>query len=123
MEITNKQFFSHYIFHPLSKGLSSSDKARALASSIALGIFTLGICHLVCAIKYRNRTFQKEKQPDRAIARVNQATLGRAEAPQPRQAQVINPVMRAAEAQPRQAQVINPVMRAVEALPPREVIN
>lgn len=45
MRIDN--LFSVYILHPFSRELNASEKVIALVTSIALGIFTLGIAHLV----------------------------------------------------------------------------
>jgi hypothetical protein len=47
-------FFHYFILHPKSKMLDERDQFKAKVSSIALGVLTLGICHLVCAIAFRN---------------------------------------------------------------------
>lgn len=75
INIFSKQFFSNYIFHPHSKELTKLDQRKALATSIFLGIFTLGICHIVCLIKYRNQKFTLIKEEDSPTAqKVNQET-------------------------------------------------
>ena len=66
MKICSKEYFSNYIFHPRADELSPKEKRKALTYSIGFGVLTLGICHLVCAIKYRNRKYSiqtKEKTP------------------------------------------------------------
>lgn len=55
MRIFSKPFFTNYIVHPLSKDLTRGDRAKALISSIAIGILTLGVCQAVCAVKFHNR--------------------------------------------------------------------
>ncbi|MFV0339550.1 MAG: hypothetical protein ACK5MA_02810 [Parachlamydiaceae bacterium] len=58
LHIFSKPFFENYIIHPLSKDLTKGERAKALISSIAIGIFSLGICQAVCAIKFHNRRTQ-----------------------------------------------------------------
>lgn len=58
LRIISEQFFSNYIFHPCAKDLSLKDQRKALINSIFFAIFTLGVCHFVCLIKYHNRTFK-----------------------------------------------------------------
>lgn len=58
LSVVSRKFFSNYIFRPDAPELSREDKRKALISSIFLGIFTLGICHLICLIKYRNHVFK-----------------------------------------------------------------
>lgn len=55
MRIFSKPFFTNYIVHPLSKDLTRGERVKALISSIAIGIFSLGICQAVSAIKFHNR--------------------------------------------------------------------
>lgn len=74
LKIISKQFFSNYIFHPNAKELSSEDQRKALISSIFLGIFTLGICHLVCLIKYRNRIFKLAEIENLSTQKIQTAT-------------------------------------------------
>ncbi|MBN9376827.1 MAG: hypothetical protein BGO14_01510 [Chlamydiales bacterium 38-26] len=50
MKLTVQSFFSRLIFHPM-EAETKKDKSKALVASIACGIFTLGICHAVCAVK------------------------------------------------------------------------
>lgn len=57
LNISSREFLSNYIFHPLSSDLTKRDKIKALVSSVALGIITLGILHIVCLIKYRNHIY------------------------------------------------------------------
>jgi hypothetical protein len=55
--ICSKEFFSYYMFHPLSEDLSIVDKIKACVASIFIGIFTLGTVHLYCFYKFRNQSF------------------------------------------------------------------
>lgn len=48
--LTLSSFFSRYILHPLSTDLSRKEKIEAIVSSVALGILTMGIAHVVCAL-------------------------------------------------------------------------
>lgn len=57
LKICSKEFFSNYIFHTQAKELPKKERNKALLSSLCFGIFTFGIFHAVCAIKYRNRKF------------------------------------------------------------------
>ena len=50
MKLTLESFFSQLILHPW-EAETNKDKKNALVASIACGIFTLGICHAVCAVK------------------------------------------------------------------------
>jgi hypothetical protein len=62
LHILSKPFFSNYIIHPRSKDLSHHDRKKALIASIAFGVFTLGFCHLICGLAFRNKrvTLQKD---------------------------------------------------------------
>src|SRR5262245_18790671 len=60
MKITAKNFFCEFINNPFSKKLSGGQKAGAFFASVILGIFTLGIPHLVCYAKsLKNRKVTK----------------------------------------------------------------
>lgn len=59
MRILSRPFFTNYIVHPLSKDLTRGERAKALISSIAIGIFSLGIAQAVCAVKFHNRRTQQ----------------------------------------------------------------
>lgn len=50
MRLTFENFFSHLIFYPCEAD-TKIDRAIALVASIACGIFSIGICHAVCAIR------------------------------------------------------------------------
>lgn len=55
MKLELIEFFKYFIIHPDSDLLDNkTDRVTALISSIALGIFTLGLCHLVCAVAFRS---------------------------------------------------------------------
>ena len=49
MQLSFENFFSHLILYPFEAN-SKKDKTIALVASIACGIFSLGICHGLCAI-------------------------------------------------------------------------
>lgn len=53
--ISFKQYFSKYLNDPLSKELEKGQKIFALVSSVAIGIFSLGIVHLSCYLYFKNR--------------------------------------------------------------------
>lgn len=55
LQIFSKPFFTNYIVHPRADELTSHDRKKALAASIALGVLTLGICHLVCGLAFRKK--------------------------------------------------------------------
>ena len=55
LHILSKPFFTKYIIHPRSNDLSHHDRKKALIASIAFGVFTLGFCHLVCGLAFRNK--------------------------------------------------------------------
>ena len=61
MELTVSSFFKYYIFHPMEQK-KRSDRLIALTSSIALGVLTLGVSHLIVytAIYQKNFTVVKE---------------------------------------------------------------
>lgn len=65
LKIFSKQFFSNYIFHPLSNDLSKNDKRKALISSICLGVLTLGLSFAACAIKFRHRKYTLENRDNK----------------------------------------------------------
>lgn len=50
MQIFSEKFFFHYMFDPYSKELTKEEQKRALITSIAIAILTLGIVHLVCGV-------------------------------------------------------------------------
>ncbi|MFV0340516.1 MAG: hypothetical protein ACK5MA_07850 [Parachlamydiaceae bacterium] len=55
LHILSKPFFSKYIIHPRSNDLNRHDRKKALIVSIAIGVFTLGFCHLICSLAFRNK--------------------------------------------------------------------
>lgn len=59
MKLTPKNFFTQLIFHPL-KADTKKAKVMALATSILCGVFSLGICHLVCGLR-NSITFRSSK--------------------------------------------------------------
>lgn len=52
LSISNFFDGSYFILDPLSKDLSTTDRAIATAASVVLGIASLGIAHLVCGYRY-----------------------------------------------------------------------
>lgn len=56
MKLTSANFFSYYVLHPMSPSLTGKEQRVALAASIALGVLTLGLYHIVCALV--NYTFK-----------------------------------------------------------------
>ncbi len=50
VRLTLQNFFSYLIFHPFEAD-TKKDRAAALIASIACGVFSIGICHAVCAIR------------------------------------------------------------------------
>ena len=54
MKLDNTNFFKYFIFHPSSEMLDKGDRVKALVRSVMLGIFTLGLCHVVCALAFRS---------------------------------------------------------------------
>ncbi len=83
MKLTLKTFFSDLIFHP-SQADTKRDKAISLIATIACGVFSLGICHLVCAIKrYCFTSKQKDQlnEQDKKILKVRDAKLKNEEMP------------------------------------------
>ena len=76
MKLTSQNFFSHLIFHPFDTS-KKSDQAIALVASIACGIFSLGICHAVCAIRQcvKHRPSHQTNAQDRKISEVKNSTL------------------------------------------------
>lgn len=63
LKIFSKPFFTNYIVHPRSDDLSKQDKRKALISSIAIGIFTLGICHAISAITFHGKRVKIPAKP------------------------------------------------------------
>ena len=80
MRLTGENFISHLIFHPFDAE-TKSDKMLALAASIACGIFSLGICHIACAIRnWRHRPPEDATSQDNKIASVVDPILGTTDA-------------------------------------------
>lgn len=74
MQLNLNTFFSHYILHPL-EAPTPKQKALALVSSITLGILTLGIIHITCALCQRKITPKPSDQNTIKTERVFQNTL------------------------------------------------
>jgi hypothetical protein len=49
----NRDNFSYYVLNPFASSLTKQDRSAALAASIALGVFTVGLFHLVTFIIHR----------------------------------------------------------------------
>ncbi len=82
MHLNAIDFFKYFLIHPDSVLLDKKDRTAALVSSVVLGIFTLGLCHLVCAIVFRKYTPTQPKEHPR-IEDAFRRALGGAAAPPP----------------------------------------
>lgn len=76
MELNTKTFFSELIFHPF-KADKKSDAYAALAASIFCGIFSLGICHAVCATRrhYKRKSSNNMNKDDQKSSKVSKEIL------------------------------------------------
>jgi hypothetical protein len=75
MEVNFTNFFSHLIFHP-TDAKTEKDRKIALAASIALGIFSAGLIHLVCAfVKYVAKPLLASKGKNPEIASIAKERL------------------------------------------------
>ncbi len=70
--------FINYINHPTSSDLNKSDQKIALISSIALGIFTLGLVHLGCYLAdlYNQRVGLSVPSVGAGVAQASQGVIG-----------------------------------------------
>lgn len=68
MRLTVDNFFSHLIFHPFDAH-TKKDKVIALVASIACGIFSIGICHVICAIRncFTHKPHSQTKSQDEKL--------------------------------------------------------
>ena len=64
MDLTVSSFFHYYMFEP-TKADNPVDRTLAMITSIALGILSLGIAHLVCYFAFFNRTVVKVNETTR----------------------------------------------------------
>lgn len=76
MRLTVENFFSCLIFHPF-KADDKKDMAIALVASIACAVFSIGICHAVCAIRNRfvHRPSDKATDRDRRMSELRDSAL------------------------------------------------
>ena len=63
MSLTVSSFFHYYMFHP-EQLPQKQNRIVALASSIALGVITLGLTHLICYFALYNRKVVQVKVED-----------------------------------------------------------
>lgn len=63
MDLTVSSFFHFYMFEP-TRAERPAERLLAMISTIALGILSLGIAHLICYYTLFDRTFIKVEQPD-----------------------------------------------------------
>lgn len=79
-KLTLNNFFSKYIFHPLSTEISADDRRISLRASISLGILTAGLVHLgIACYQWGSRKFEQRTQntteQDNRTQRVQQNAL------------------------------------------------
>lgn len=56
MDLTVSSFFHYYMFDP-GKAQKNSDRVLAMITTIALGVLSLGIAHLICYLAFYDRHF------------------------------------------------------------------
>ncbi|HEY4832311.1 MAG TPA: hypothetical protein VIH61_07115, partial [Waddliaceae bacterium] len=64
MGLSVNNFFHYYIFHWNARGLTEKERSIAKITSIVLGIFTLGLAHLICRMALYNRSFKIKRSSD-----------------------------------------------------------
>lgn len=64
MDLTVSSFFHYYMFEP-TKADNPVDRTLAMITTVALGILSLGIAHLVCYFAFFNRTVVKVNETTR----------------------------------------------------------
>lgn len=69
MKLTLDNFFSHLIFHP-NDADTEKDRFIAKVASIGCAIFSIGICHAICAIRncFTNRPSDQASEQDKKIS-------------------------------------------------------
>lgn len=77
MRLTLENFFTHLIFCPC-KADSVKDGMTALVASIACGVFSLGMCHVVCLIRNccKHRPPREATDQDRRVSSAKNTALG-----------------------------------------------
>lgn len=79
MEILSKEFFSNYLFNPLSDDLLKKEKIHACVASLGLSVFSIGIIPLVSYLSY-NRKYSildsKENKSENFVFIKNRAECG-----------------------------------------------
>ncbi len=58
MRLTAENFFHYYIFHCNAVELNKKEQLTARICSVALGILTVGIVHLICKIAFYSHSFK-----------------------------------------------------------------
>ncbi|CRX37930.1 hypothetical protein [Estrella lausannensis] len=66
MALNPVNFFKYYAFHPDDQGLSKEDHLKALIGTIALGVLTLGIVHLICRLFFYDKTIAHIQAPTKS---------------------------------------------------------
>lgn len=66
MPLNPVTFFKYYAFHPDDQGLSEADHYKALIGSIALGVLTLGVVHLVCRLFFYDKAIAYIQNPTKS---------------------------------------------------------
>lgn len=74
LETFSSRVCSNDTFNPDAKESTFKDQKKALISGIFLDIFTVGICYLVCLIKYHNRQFKLAEIGDLGTQKVQTVT-------------------------------------------------
>ena len=62
MDLTVSSFFHYYMFDPV-KAENNTDRILATITTIALGVLSLGIAHLVCYFAFYNSRYIKVSEP------------------------------------------------------------
>lgn len=71
MDLTVRTFFDYYIFHPLNAP-SQRDRVVSLVATVALGIFSFGIVHLICAVKLQHRNIEQKSEKNEQEVKVSE---------------------------------------------------
>lgn len=77
VKLTTENFFPHLIFYPLEAD-TYNDRAGSLVASVALFIFSAGICHVVCGIRncFTSKALSQSDEVTESVSRVGLSALG-----------------------------------------------
>lgn len=77
MKLTTENFFSHLIFYPLEAD-TYNDRAVSLVASVALFVFSAGICHVVCGIRncFTSKASSQSDELTEVVSGVGLSALG-----------------------------------------------